>query len=215
MVYVEARIDVEYLKEDRVEHFAGAGIGVGRILEMCLWRKSERVIEVCIVTTRSTAVVDEGGESVVEGEIILVRIHKRQGCYFLSNVVRDTGVIDHETGQVEVLLVVLVQHRSSNIRAIHAGVRLSGDVDFAAMQSEEVDKVLPERQELSGHLLLARNVRLALGEASADGLLDEDHVGQIVPGIGVWDRRVGAGLPDSGSILVKESVQTTAPRAAI
>ena len=84
-------------------------------------------------------------------------------------------------GQIIVFRIVLVKHCSRDVRDIASGVRLASDVHLAVLQTERVDEVLEEAEELSSDFLLARSRGGALGEARADGLLDPDHVGEVGP----------------------------------
>ena len=81
------------------------------------------------------------------------------------------------------------------------------------MKAKEVHKVAPERKELIRNVNLVCGVGRTLGETSSNRLLDEDHVRQVVPSIGVGHRAVSACLPNDRTILVEEAIQERASRA--
>jgi hypothetical protein len=60
---------------------------------------------------------------------------------------------------------------------------------------------------LGGDVLLRSRGRRSGREARADGLLDPDHIGEAVPGIGVRDGLVGAVLPEEGAIFLEEALE--------
>lgn len=118
-----------------------------------------------------------------------------------------TGVIHQDALDVKVRLVVTVEHGVRDVRDVVTGVTFAGDVDLPSLQSERVDEVLEEAQELPRYVRFARRGRRALTEARTDRLLDPDHIGQVDPGVGVLDRSEGAILPQKRAVLLEEAFQ--------
>lgn len=152
-------------------------------------------------------------ESVVEGEVGSVRVNERHRGDLRGQFVLDARVVDHHSLDVVVLCVVLLNHRVGYIRAVLSSIGLSSNVDLSAVKAKEVHEVAPERKELIRNVNLVCGVRRTLGETSSNRLLDEDHVGQIVPSISVGHRAVSACLPNDGAVLVEEAIQRRASGA--
>ncbi len=83
------------------------------------------------------------------------------------------------------------------------------------VQIERIQEILEETQELRSHVGFAGRGWSALGKASANRLLDPDHIGQIDPGIGILDWLVGTILPQEWTIFLEEAFKRRAPRAPI
>lgn len=67
----------------------------------------------------------------------------------------DGWIINHGGFDVEVFLVLGLQHLVGNVRHVHPGVRLAGDVHLTTLQVEGVHKVLPESHKLMCDIELA------------------------------------------------------------
>lgn len=81
---------------------------------------------------------------------------------------------------------------------------LARNVHLTVVQTEGVDKILPESQELFGDFKLVGSSRSAalLTEACAGGLLNPDDVSQVDPSVGILDRFESAILPQERSVLL-------------
>ena len=96
-------------------------------------------------------------------------------------VIIDGRVIDLHPLDVEVMVILSIQHPTSNIWDILASITLSQDVYLVAFHRERVDEVLPETHELLRHIFLIRNILGPAAEACSDGLVNPNHVGEICP----------------------------------
>ena len=73
-----------------------------------------------------------------------------------------------------------------NLRNIVTGITLATDEDFLVVQTEGVDKVFEETEEISSHhFFIGVHSPVTLGKASADGLLNPHHIGEVDPRIRV------------------------------
>ena len=70
------------------------------------------------------------------------------------------------------------------------------------MQTESIDKVLEEAEELGSNIGLACSSRFSLRESSAYRLLNPNHVGKIDPCPRVLDRLEGSILPEERPVLL-------------
>lgn len=68
-------------------------------------------------------------------------------------------------------------------------------------------EVLEELDEIAGYILLARSVRLADRESSANGLLYPEYIGEIDPAVQVLRRRIFPPGPLNEACLLQESFE--------
>lgn len=83
------------------------------------------------------------------------------------------------------------------------------------MQIEGIQEILEKPQKLRSYVCFAGRRWGALRKASADRLLDPDHVSQIYPGVGVLDWLVGSVLPEKWSVFLEKSFERGASRPSI
>jgi len=90
---------------------------------------------------------------------------------------------------------------------VHIRIGLAGNIHRVSLHGERVDKVLPEAHELSSHIRLARGRDRAGRKARTNGLLNPDHVGQVVPTPWVREGQIRAVLPQERAILLEEALE--------
>ncbi len=183
IINVEAWVGEESGIVDVVPDCAFGCVGVvGWSRELSGRRESEVLLHIVVVATRLGTLVDVIGESLVENEETIPLVHELGSRNFIGdNIVVDTGIVDHYALCVEVGGVILVQHGIGNVRHVATGIRLASNVNLAVLQTEGVDKVLEETKELLGNLVFVGGSRCTLRKASANRLLNPDHVGQVGP----------------------------------
>lgn len=130
-------------------------------------------------------------------------------------VVRQTGVCDHHALEVVVLGVVLLNEMVADVRDVETCIRLASEVDLLSVQVKGVDEVVEEASKHARDIILILLGDLANGEASANGLVDVEHVRQVGPGPWVLDRAEGAVLPQERAVLLQETLETAASGAAV
>jgi len=91
----------------------------------------------------------------------------------------------------------------------------SSQVEIPSLDTEGLDKLLIEANELLAKLNLVGDVGCALGEADANRLLDPHHIGEVDPSVWVLDGGESASFPGEWTVLGKEAAQGTAARAAV
>lgn len=116
------------------------------------------------------------------------------------------GLLGGACGDGGVLLVDLV----TDGRHVVSAVALAGDVQVGLQDvREHLVELLQERVEVVGDLVLVGDIALAgagVGEASSDGVVDEEHVVLVVPRVGVGDE-VEVGVDVEGSHLDEHAEQ--------
>lgn len=156
---------------------------VGRLLSG--GRVHEVFLQVVGVATGLVLLVDEIAEGLIEGKQVVVEVDERDR-HDVAVAVTEHAVVDDHSGDVKVLRVVLVDHAASNVRHVKTTVALASDVHLVVLHIKGVDKVLPETSQLVRNLELIVVSRSALRKASANGLIDPDHIAQVVPRPWVW-----------------------------
>jgi len=211
LVDVEARVELEGGEVDVEEEVAfGARGVVGELARQgggldAGGREGHEAAEVVGVAALVGGELDGLGEGVVEGEDGFPFVDEGgHGDVARDGVFGIQPVEDHHAGEVEVGAIVLVEHGAGDVRGVHAAVGRPGHVDGVPLEGEGVDKVLPEAEELAGDVGLVARGRGTLGEAGADGLVNPDDVGQMVPGPFVGDGLERAGHPKHGAVLLEE-----------
>ena len=107
-----------------------------------------------------------------------------EGCkhtLLLYRIVADAGVVDLGCLEVEVGLVAVVVHSICNVRDVVSGVALARNEDLAVVETEGVDVLLPESEELCCSFFFVRGCGRALVESGAERVFYPDGVGQVCP----------------------------------
>jgi hypothetical protein len=217
VVDVEAWVDLEDGRVEVVKLITGAGLGAVRIGENRERTLRRRELEVCVHVGRVVASILTltGGvqERLVEIQEVLPVLDIGQDDDLLLNcLVTDDRVIDRDTCQVEVFVVIRGDEAVRNVRDIVTTVTamviamrllspLACNVCLPVLGLERIDETLVEAAELSSQLHLVSDVGSALAITDADRLFDPEHVGQIGPGVRILDRSQCTGLPSERAVL--------------
>lgn len=78
------------------------------------------------------------------------------------------------------------------------------------MHGKGVDKVLKEAHELTGNIFLVLGRDGAGREARVDGLLNPEHIGEMVPPPWVRNGSIRAVLPQEGAVFLDEAFERRA-----
>lgn len=125
----------------------------------------------------------------------------------MQGIVRDRWIIYQNTLKIIVRRVVGIEECASNVRHVHARVRLACDVHFVSLQGKSVHEVLEPRLELRRDILFGRGGRRSLREASPDGLFHPYDVGQLVPRVRVLHGLEGSVLPQERAVLLQDALE--------
>jgi len=99
----------------------------------------------------------------------------------LYSIVADAGIVDLGCLEVEVGLVAVVVHGIRNVRDVISSVTLASDEDLAVVETEGVDELLPETEELCSCFFFVRGCGCTLVEPGAERVFYPDSVGQVCP----------------------------------
>lgn len=145
--------------------------------------------------------LEGGGEGFVEGEDVF-ELGNKWGYWDVGGEggLGVEAVEDEHSREVVGRCVVAVEHAARDVGDVHAAVGGAGNVDLVALEGEGGDEVFPEAEELLGDVELRGGGWGALGEAGADGLVDPDDVGEVVPAPFVGEGPEDAGLPEEGPV---------------
>lgn len=225
MVEVEARIDVHCRNGNVIPHVAvkdpSAGCAEGgRPGKLPCRGECERLLHEGIVSAVLGTLVDVIHEGIVEIEQCAVCVDELHRGRLLQNTAHaDTGIIDLNTLHVVVGCVVLIQEVASNIRNVHACITFPGEVDLVALHVESVDKVLPKPGEVLCHIVLVPDKSwcswCCRRQASANGLVNPDHIGEIGPRKWIWLWRVCTRLPEPRTVFLHQAIHRAAAWSSI
>ena len=153
MVDVKARVDQESGAVDIIEEIAGVGAGgvwIGEDREGARgWREGQVLFEVGGVSAFVGTVVDGLGEGVVEVEDVRPVVHVGDNDdLLLYGRITENGVIDSDTCQVVVGLVVGIDESVRNVWDIVSTVGFTSQIHLAVLDLEGFDEVLVEADEL-------------------------------------------------------------------
>ena len=154
-------------------------------------------------------------ERLVEVEQVVPVLQVRSNDnLLLSSVVCNNRIVDVDTLERHIG-VISGDEGICNVWNIVATVTLTSEVEIPSLDTEGLDELLVEANELLAKLHLVRDIGCTLSEANADGLLDPHHVGEVDPCVRVLDRSESASFPGEWTVLGEQTAQGTATRAAI
>lgn len=185
VVDVETWVDFENGGESIIEHITS-----GVLAGVWVWEERERtgrwegkvLVHVVEVTTLLSLRSEPLDEALVKVQQVLpVSGVPRDNSLLLVGPVTDDGIIDGNALKVVIVGVVGGDVCIGDVWHIVSCIGLASEIDIPAMGIESVDERLVEPNELKTKLNLVGDVGNTLGEANTDGLLDPQHVGQVVP----------------------------------
>jgi hypothetical protein len=95
----------------------------------------------------------------------------------LQGAVSDDGIVDGDTAQLVVCVIIGRNEGVGDVWDIVASIRLSSNVSRSSLKLKCLDKVPPEANELKAKLNLVGDVGLPLAVADTDRLLNPDDIG--------------------------------------
>lgn len=115
--------------------------------------------------------------SLVEVEEVLPVLNVGEDdSLLLKRAISDNGVVDGDSTELVVVVVVGSDEGVGDVGDVLAGVGLAGDVGCGALEFKSVDEVLPEAGELEAELDFVGDVGLASAVTYTNGLFDPDDV---------------------------------------
>jgi len=219
VVDVEARVDLQDSRVRTGELVAGVVVGVSLLRQGGDWSLRRRELEVLLhvlgVATLIIALPDTVQERLVEVEQVVPVLQVRSDDnLLLGSIVCNDRVVDVDALEGHVG-VIRSDEGVCNVWNVVAAVALTGQVEIPSLDTEGLNELLVEANELLSKLNFVGDVWCTLSEADADRLLDPHHVGEIDPCVRVLNRSEGASFPGEWTILGKQTAQGTAARAAV
>lgn len=167
------------------------------------------------VPTLVVALPDTVQERLVEVEQVVPVLEVRSNDnLLLSSVVCNDRIVDVNTLERHIG-VISGDEGICNVWNVVAAVALTSEVEIPSLDTEGLDELLVEANELLAELDLVRDIGCTLSEANADGLLDPHHVGEVDPCVRVLNGSERASFPSEWTVLSEQTAQGTATRAAI
>jgi hypothetical protein len=175
----------------------------------------EVLVEVVGETTFVVALPDAFQERLVEEEQVVPVLKVRGNDHLLlSSVVCNDRVVDVDTLERHIR-VISSDEGVGNVRDVVTAVALTSEVEIPALDTEGLNELLVEANELLAKLDLVDNIGCALSETNADRLLNPHHVGKVDPSVGVLHGSKSASLPCERTVLSEQATERAAARTAI
>jgi hypothetical protein len=181
VVDVEARVNLKDGLVCALKLIAGVVVGVrlGRQSRNGSLRRGELevLVEVVGVTTFIVALPDAFQEGLVEEKQVVPVL--KVGCddhFLLGSVVCNDRVVDVDALEGHIR-VISSDEGVGDVRDVVTAVGFTSQVKIPSLDTEGLDELLVEANELLAELDLVGNIGCALSEANADRLLNPHHVG--------------------------------------
>lgn len=192
VVDIEAWVDFEDGAVKVVELIACVvvrGEGIRKHGEGSLgWRKCKVLLIVLGVATVFLMLTDRLHEGVVEVQKVLPELNiGKDDDLLLDRFVSNDGIINGDTSQVEVLIVIGLDEAVRNIWDVIPSVRLSSDISLPVIQFKEINEALVKATELGSKFDFIGDIGCSLRVTHANRLFNPKYIGEVVPAVGILD----------------------------